>query len=272
MLTGLQAGRCRGAARAPAARRAQRGLSLVELMVGMAIGLFIVAAATLVVTNQLGENRRLLLEAQVQQDLRAAAEIMAREIRRAGSVNDDDVRSVAWFPGTPGVLRNAFAPIGIGSAAGVFGATAADCTGICFNYVRAAGVVGPFGYRRQERTVGGRTVGVVQTNLGGIAGSNWQDLTDPNTLDVTELTFTELLPEADFPPPVLACPDDCPGGGQDCWPRLRVREIGVRISGRALRDDAVRRTVEIRVRPRADWIEYRSAGSAVPNAQVPACP
>ena len=68
----------------PRSRRGQRGLSLVEMMVGVAIGLLIVAAAALMVSSQLVENRRLMLETQVQQDLRAAMDILTRELRRAG--------------------------------------------------------------------------------------------------------------------------------------------------------------------------------------------
>ena len=75
----------RGHGRAPP-RRSARGLSLVELMVGIAIGLFIVAAATVMVSGQLGENRRLLLESQLQQDLRATSDIIARELRRSGAI------------------------------------------------------------------------------------------------------------------------------------------------------------------------------------------
>ena len=62
-----------------------RGLSLIELMVGIAVGLFIVAAATVLVSGQLGENRRLMLDTQLQQDLRATADIITRELRRANA-------------------------------------------------------------------------------------------------------------------------------------------------------------------------------------------
>ena len=56
------------------------------MMVGIAIGLFIVAGAVALVATQLGENRRMLLETQVQQDLRAAADIITRELRRGGYI------------------------------------------------------------------------------------------------------------------------------------------------------------------------------------------
>lgn len=58
----------------------QRGLSLVELMVGITVGLFVVAAAATLVANQLSDNRRLLLETQVQQDLRATMDIITRAV------------------------------------------------------------------------------------------------------------------------------------------------------------------------------------------------
>jgi type IV pilus assembly protein PilW len=42
-------------------RRGQRGLSIVELMVGVAIGLFVVAGAAMLLSTQLSDNRQLLL-------------------------------------------------------------------------------------------------------------------------------------------------------------------------------------------------------------------
>ena len=66
------------------ARGRMRGLSLVELMVGVAVGLFVVAAAALMASGQLSDNRRLLLETQLQQDLRATVDIVTRELRRTG--------------------------------------------------------------------------------------------------------------------------------------------------------------------------------------------
>lgn len=242
--------------------RAQRGLSLVELMVGMAVGLFIVAGAALMVSNQLNDNRRLLVEAQVQQDLRAAAEIMAREIRRAGSVGDDLIRQSAWFPGTAGVYRNVFAPLAI--AAGTNDA-------LTFNYARATGVQGPYGFRVVSRTVGAQTVGVLQTNLRALGIDNWQDLSDPYTIDITEMRIVDTAPAAGNGA-VLACPNLCPDGTQDCWPRMFVRELDLSLTARAVRDANVVRTIALRVRPRNDFIEYRTAGSSVATAQVPPCP
>ena len=62
--------------------RRARGLSIVELLVGIAVGLFVLAGATLLVSSQLSDNRQLMLETQVQQDLRASADLIARPTPR----------------------------------------------------------------------------------------------------------------------------------------------------------------------------------------------
>ena len=63
---------------------AQRGLSMVELMVGIALGMFLVAGASTLFVNHLDNSRRLLLEARLNQDLRATADLITRDLRRAG--------------------------------------------------------------------------------------------------------------------------------------------------------------------------------------------
>ncbi|HET7794348.1 MAG TPA: prepilin-type N-terminal cleavage/methylation domain-containing protein [Rhizobacter sp.] len=75
-------------------RHRERGLSIVELMVGLAIGLTVIAAALLALTHHLRENRGLLVEARLMQDLRTASDLIARDLRRAGplSVAEGGVR------------------------------------------------------------------------------------------------------------------------------------------------------------------------------------
>lgn len=51
----------------------QRGLSLIELLVGCTVGLLIAGGATKLFVEHLRDSRRLLLEARLHQDLRATA-------------------------------------------------------------------------------------------------------------------------------------------------------------------------------------------------------
>ena len=68
--------------------RYQHGLSLVELLVGVALGIFIVGGALKLTIDTVNTNRRALLETRVNQDLRAAADLVARDLRRAGYWNN----------------------------------------------------------------------------------------------------------------------------------------------------------------------------------------
>lgn len=232
-----------------AARRGQRGLSLVELMVGVTIGLIIAAAATLLMTGQLIENRRLVSETQVQQDLRAATDLMARELRRVGAANELNVLGTVWHAGSSGASPNAMAST----------LTLAPSK-VEFNYQPIVGpsAVPPFsGFELQGSTV--------RTRIGG----QWQELTDPNTLRVTALTPTVVSDgsAAIVLPCAKACPP--PGGPTDCWPRFEVRRARVTLQVEAKADATVQRSLSSSTRLRNDLVRF----NAISAAGVPAlCP
>lgn len=216
-------------------RSRQFGLSMVELMVGIAIGLFVVAGTAMLVSSQLSENRRLLLETQLLQDLRSSADIVTRELRRAGHSAASE--STVWAPGVV-AQPNTLAPVSLVGA-----------SEIGFQYARGPTQEGPYGFKLDPN-------GALRTNLGSGAGSNWQDLTDPRTLRITALT---IVPVPDPPiEAVLPCPSACPGPGgpQDCWPRLAVRSFTVTITGQAVHDAAVQRTLRTTVRLRNDHVRF----------------
>ena len=212
-------------ARLPASR-AQRGLSLVELMVGVAVGLFVVAAATMLVTTQLNDNRRLLLETQVQQDLRATADIITRQIRRAAHWDKAHL-SVAQ-PDVPAAVN----PLAMVAP------DAAPSAQVEFFYDSPTGEVGPFGFRRNGD--------LIQSRIGG----GWQDLTDRRTLKITSFNVNPV----NGPALALTCDKLCADGTKDCWPRLTVRALEVELEGQAASDPSVRRSLTTFVRLRNDWI------------------
>jgi type IV pilus assembly protein PilW len=221
--------------------RWQRGLSLVELMVGIAVGLFVVAAASMLVVTQLGDNRRLLLETQLQQDLRAAADIMTRELRRAGH--------------TPAALRGVWqeqdVPVERNLVARVTVTGASPSSEVEFRYNRD-GQTGIYGYKLVDHVIKSR-----------LSTAGWQDLTDASTLKVTELAITEHNTEGERLPCPRACPAPNPVGETDdyCWPTQTVRELLVEITGEATSDANVRRTVRSSVRLRNDLLNFNPPGS-----------
>ena len=233
--------------------RAAAGLSLVEMLVGIAIGLFIVAGAAMVLTTQLNDNRQLLLETQLQQDLRSAADIVTRELRRAGYWTAAD--HGVYAPSRP-VESNGLTTLSTDVGAGG--------VGLSFSYQRESGAEN-FGFKLDS--------GVLRTKLAGSTG--WQDLTDANTVRITAFTITQQ----NGPPVQLACPKSCPaptgalppGTTADnyCWPTFTVRDLVVTLTGQAVSDASVQRTLRSTVRLRNDRIQF-NADPADPNQSCPA--
>ncbi len=235
------------------ARRRQAGLSLVELMVGLTIGLIITAAAAVMASGQLTENRRLVAEAQVQQDLRATADIITRELRRSGAFGfDAAMLSQLWVPGsvvdpepTPYSLLTPDTPDPADPDDLPLSGTQAD-----FNYLPGApGTEGDpsFGFRLNALT------GAIETRL--VAGG-WQDLTDPNTLRVTGFTVTRLRDAVHRIP----CNKTCAGSDPTaCWPKIRIRALEVSITAVSRLAPEVVRTHRSQVRVRNDFFEFHDA-------------
>lgn len=64
--------------------RRQTGVTLIELMIGLAVGLIVISGALFLLASLTQDNRRLLVETRLNQDLRAASDLIARDLRRAG--------------------------------------------------------------------------------------------------------------------------------------------------------------------------------------------
>lgn len=210
----------------------QRGLSLVELMVGIAVGLFIVTAATLIVTTQLADNRVLLLEAQLQQDLRATSDIITRELRRAGSAGSTNLpQDGIWRPGGAGVAANSFTALSPTDPANAG-------SEVEFRYRRSAGAEGPFGFKLES--------GVLKSYI----GTGWQELTDAQVMNVTSFVVTPTAP-LEY---IVPCPRNCADGTTNCWPRLQVRGYTVEIGAQARADASIARSIRSEVRLRNDSV------------------
>lgn len=222
------------------------GLSIVELMIGIAIGLFIVAGATLMLTTQLGDNRRLLLEAQIQQDMRAAADMITRDIRRAGYW----AQSYRQVWPAAGALTNPYVRIDPGEAP--LGTDSVE-------YDRSTDedegrLIGSDDNRvddeanRPRERVGFRLNNANRTIDYQVGANNWQALTDKEVLAIT--TFRLDMTARDVPVPCGAgpqCPVLGPGG---CRLVLTYRDVTINIAARARHDAAVQRALRDNVRLR----------------------
>jgi type IV pilus assembly protein PilW len=226
----------------------QRGLSIVELMVGMTVGLFVLAGASMVTASQLSDNRKLLLEAQIQQDMRAAMDIIMRDVRRSGY----------W--------ANAFKSV-------------SPATTVAANPYATAGVL-PLGTdvvlayttSRDEDSFHAETNNVEANEWNGfklnpsthaieaqLSSTNFQPLTDPSVVRIT--TFTAVVNTTAVELPVCSTPPcamvSAPGpltaacGGVSS---LLVRDVTLTIAGEAAYDPTVKRSLVSTVRLRNDQV------------------
>ena len=214
---------------------AQHGVSIVDLLVGLAIGLFIVATGLSLLTGNLRENRSLLLEARLMQDLRSAADMVARDLRRAGYWSDAEAG--VWQRGASGVAANPYTAVSPSTAAS---------DAVTFRFSRDAtenhtvDSNEQFGFRLRT--------GVLEMLLGS---GNWQAMTDASTLLVTAFSVT---PEVQSLSLDSFCATDCPPGSATCPPRQQVRSLAVVLTGKAVSDATVLRSVRSAVRLRNDLV------------------
>ena len=213
--------------------RAQRGLSLIEMMVGLALGLLITALAGTLLVSHVRENRSLLLEARLMQDLRSAADMVTRDLRRAGYWAG--ATAGVWSHDTSATLPNPYAVLAPDSAAS---------DAVRFRYSRDSTENNTvdsneeFGFRLRN--------GSIEMLLGA---GGWQALTDAGTLNVTTFSVTPLVERIDLQ---ASCSKPCPSGSTTCPPRQEVRSLALQITGRSTTDALVTRSVRSQVRLRND--------------------
>ena len=198
----------------------QRGLSLIELMIGVAIALFIVAGGSTLLVGHLRENRALLLDARLTQDLRTAADVITRDLRRAG------------YWGHAGPWANPYAALAPGAAA-------SDAVSLRYSMDAAENDAvdsnEQFGFRLRA--------GAIELQLGA---GNWQALTDATTLTVTTFSVTPEVQDVSL---AAFCPSACTAGS---CPHQQVRSLAVVITAALASDARVTRTVRSNARVRGD--------------------
>lgn len=230
---------------APGRRRRSLGLSLVELMVGITIGLFILAGATVVVVNQLGDNRRLLLEAQVQQDLRATVDLVARDLPRA-AYWAQTWRNV-WPDSLALGMQNPYTRLVLTAPSAANGTPS-----LVYDHSEDE-INQPLGTDNDavdtDERVGFRYNANAKTVEMMVSDGNWQALTDPAVIEVTQ--FGIALSDTDLP---LPCAENCPVSAAGCPLVLRTRDATITVVARAVHDPSVTRSAQTQVRLRNDVV------------------
>lgn len=206
-------------------------------MVGLVIGMVVMAGALGMYVDNLSQSRRLLAEARLTQDLRAAADLIARDLRRAGY----------WGHALQGTRA---AGAGTVQALNPYAAVQATRDAMRYNFSRDAAEndrldeVEQFGFRVE--------LGALQMQT---AEGQWQDVTDARSMILTADGLVITASEVDVPLGHL-CPRTCLPGTADC-PRTQLRSYTLVLTGRSVRDPAVQRRFTSSVRVRNDRLDGR---------------
>ncbi|HZW74508.1 MAG TPA: hypothetical protein VFF43_13225 [Caldimonas sp.] len=219
-----------------------RGLSIVELLVATAIGLVVVAAAGAIVLAQHAAARKLQAETRLMHDLRTAADLVARDLRRAGH----------WSAAATSAVRRGDAPAAVNPHAALAPASAA-ASEIALSFSTSddgdLAIVDDrdrFGFRLRG--------GAIEMQLGA---RNWQTLTDSGTLVVTAFAVEPRIDEISLD---AFCERPCAATGATCPPRQQVRSFAITLAARSATDSAVSRTLRSSVRTRNDTVVGRCEG------------
>jgi len=176
------------------------------------------------------------VEARLMQDLRGAAELVARDLRRAGywsaaasgvRVEDETVVANPYAAIAPVDAPDAAVTLSFATAASAAATATADDSE-------------RFGFRLRG--------GAIEMQLGA---RNWQALSDPGTLVVTAF---QVEPQPDDVSLAAFCAEACPTDSTACPPRQRVRSFAISIAGRSALDGGIVRSLQTRVRGRNDVV------------------
>lgn len=230
----------------PARRR--HGLSIIELLVGISTGMFVLAGATMVTANQMTDNRKLLLETQIQQDLRSAMDIIVRDVRRSGY----------WAGAYKSVTPDSVVQVNPYSTAGVLPLT--DDVVLAYTSSR-------------DEDAGHAETGAVESNEhNGFAfdesnhtidvqlrSGAFEALTDPSVVKITTFTATinptsVYLPTCSTPPCAMVSPPSPSNAACGGLAQVLTRNVVLRIEGEAVHDPSVKRSIVATVRLRNDQV------------------
>jgi prepilin peptidase dependent protein B len=197
----------------------QAGFTLVELLIGITLSLFLAAGATKFFVDYLHSNRLMLAETRLNQDLRAVMDTVARDLRRAGYWSQA-VKASQWPP-----AANPYQAV-----TPTAGATASVVT---HDY----DATGYTGFRISNAVLEAES-------------RVWQEFTDPQSVRITAFSVTSQPQEVSLG---SYCTPACTLGEPGC-PSLIVRRFLIRIEAQSTADAGIVRRMEESVRVRNDEV------------------
>jgi type IV pilus assembly protein PilW len=210
--------------------KTQRGITLIELMVGMVLGLLVTGIAIQMYISTLGITKQTTETIRLNQELRAVADLIVTDLRRAG-----------YWSGASAGTTNPYSELvsdgsGGGAHVGVF--NSGTCVVLAYENSTASPNEHIYGYRVSGAVVQMLTVTSYASGSYADCGTpvgtgSWDDLTDSRAVQIESLTFT-LDPATS-------------------WAEASSKSIQVDLVGTATRDGNLRRAISEQVRIRNEY-------------------
>ncbi len=258
----------------------QHGVTLVELMIGMTVGLFVVAGVLTVYVSTLNSTKDTLQQSRLNQEIMTLVNIMSTDIRRAGYWADATPSNSSSNPfseegGTALDVRDASANTSAGDTG------SGNCITYAYDSDNSGGnpsVTELLGFKLVDNAIWMRSscddsgtsndCSYAGTNADDCARGSWERITDQNTINVNALTFD--LSNAQC---INATQDDDTStGGVDennCYASQggvapsagditgEIRNVEISLNAELISDDLVDASMNITVRVRNDQIRVR---------------
>jgi type IV pilus assembly protein PilW len=207
----------------------------MELLIGIAVGMIVISGAAMLFARNLSGSKLLLAESRLNEDLRNAADLLTRDLRRAGY----------WGNAIKGTQA-----IGAGAitTANPYSDSTASAQQVDYRFSREVDVAEndaldpsseQFGFRLHDKAI--------QMQVGT---DNWSDITDKTSVEITTFTVTPTVTSVSLGD---ACPNACLPGQPNC-PTATVRSYAVLLHGVSVRDSGLQRTLRSTVRVRNDQV------------------
>lgn len=218
--------------------RRQRGISLVELMIAMVLGLLVSAIVIGMFSSTVGSTRQAVTTIRLNQELRTVMDLMIRDLRRSGYWNGALAASNPYAS-----ITEAGAPVAVYLAAGSnthLNTTTAGDSGECVilgydseasGSAAAERLVG-YRYDANDEAVEGLWASSFATPAHCDMGT-WQNLTDEEAVRITALEFTPEPNPASFA-------------------AATVRNLIITLSAESRRDARIKTEIRDQVRIRND--------------------
>lgn len=227
----------------------QNGATLIEILIGLALGLIVTSSMVVLMSNSMGTATRITQMAQLTDELRNTMSMLTRDVRRA---NYNPYSIYCYSNPDCGVSDTTVKSNFIGDLEPAPNAGDSSC--LIYYIERETpdgnpGVVGGGGFRLA--TTGG--VGRVEMWTGDVAppsgcanSASWIAVTDPDFVNITELTINR--DDGSFE-------NELKREDGSVLLTQRVRQINIQIQGELLIDNSISKRLEDVIRVRNDFIQ-----------------